>query len=305
MHTNQKTCTGHTPVALSWGLPRISYSGPIEDGLPDHYNYDTDKFSGNGVKVYIIDTGILTTHQDFAPNRAEWGIAIAPGGNVDGNGHGTHCAGTAVGTQFGVAKRAHVVAVKVLGAGGSGTIADVVAGIDWVTANGVPGKAVGSMSLGATGNFPTITTAVNNAVLKGIPIVVAAGNSNGDACNYSPAGVASAICVGASEIAGAEGGEFDSRSSFSNWGRCLTLFAPGRDINSAWIGSNTATRVISGTSMACPHVAGQVACILSSDPSPISPQVVKDQLVATSLKYIIANAGTASPNLLLHNECHR
>jgi subtilisin family serine protease len=299
----QKTCTGITPAAASWGLARISFDGDVSNGLRETFYYDTDAFSGRGTTVYIIDTGIMETHVDF-DGRASWGIAIAPGGNVDGNGHGTHCAGTAVGRTYGVAKEASVVAVKVLGATGSGTWADVAAGIDWVAANGVPFKSVASMSLGGGGTQTLITTAVNNCVASGIPVVVAAGNSNADACLYTPAGIASTICVGASEIAGFAPEEFDARSSFSNYGRCLHLFAPGRDITSAWIGSNTASSTISGTSMACPHVAGQAACILSSEDN-ISPQRVKDVLQQTSLPDLIANAGTASPNLLLNNECHR
>jgi subtilisin family serine protease len=298
----QKTCTGVTPTAASWGLSRISFNGDISTGLRQSFYYDTDKFSGAGTTVYIIDTGILVTHVDFE-NRASWGIAIAPGGNVDGNGHGTHCAGTAVGRTYGVAKAANVVAVKVLGATGSGTWADVAAGIDWVAANGIPFKSVASLSLGGGGPQQVVTTAVNNAVASGISVVVAAGNANSDACGYSPAGIPATICVGASEIAGAEGEEFDARSSFSNYGRCLHIFAPGRDITSAWIGSNTASAINSGTSMACPHVAGQAACILSSEDN-ISPQRVKDVLQQTSQPDLIANAGLDSPNFLLYNECH-
>jgi subtilisin family serine protease len=299
----QKTCTGYTDVAASWGLARIAYAGPIGGGIVDHYYYDTGAYSGVGTTVYIIDTGILETHVDFG-GRASWGVAYAPGGNVDGNGHGTHCAGTAVGTTYGVAKQARVVAVKVLDATGGGTLANVVAGVNWVTTNGVAFKSVGSMSLGATGVIPSLTTAIDACVNKGIPVVVAAGNSNANACNYSPAGVASVISVGASEMAGAEPAEFDARASFSNWGTCVHIFAPGRNIVSSYIGSNTASSILSGTSMACPHVAGQAACILSSG-SNISPLSVKNQLQTTSQKDLISSIGTGSPNYLLYNECHK
>jgi len=297
------TCTGYTPNAASWGLSRISYSGDISGGLVDHFYYDTGIYSGNGATVCIIDTGILVTHTDFG-GRASWGIAYAPGGNVDGNGHGTHCAGTAAGTAYGVAKQARIVAVKVLDAGGSGSWANVVAGVDWVATNGVPGKAVGSMSLGGLGSQVALTTAVNNCVSRGIPIVAAAGNSNANACGYSPAGIPSVISVGSSEIAGFAPSEFDSRSSFSNYGTCVHVFAPGRDITSAWIGSNTASSTISGTSMACPHVAGVVATYQSAYSNPIiSPQQLKDLIQANSQKDLISNIGTGSPNYLLYNHC--
>jgi subtilisin family serine protease len=299
----QKTCTGITPTAASWGLARISFDGDVSAGLREAFYYDTGAYSGAGTTVYIIDTGIMETHVDFG-GRASWGIAYADGRFADENGHGTHCAGTAVGSSYGVAKAANVVAVKVLGSTGGGTWADVAAGINWVAANGVPFKAVASMSLGGGGSQQLITTAVNNCVARGIPVVVAAGNSNADACGYTPSGIPATICVGASEIAGFSPEEFDARASFSNWGRCLHLFAPGRDITSSWIGSNTASYTISGTSMACPHVAGQAACILSSEDN-ISPQRVKDLLQQTALPDLIANAGTDSPNLLLNNECHR
>jgi subtilisin family serine protease len=301
---NQKTCAG-VAIAPSWGLARISSNQVPNRGTEMVYYWDNAAYSGNDVDVYIIDTGILTTHDDFG-GRAMWGIAFADGGSqVDGNGHGTHCAGTAVGTTFGVAKNARTVAVKVLGATGSGTWADVIAGVDWVASHGRPGKAVASMSLGGSGQNAGLTSSINNCVNNaGIPVVVAAGNSNANACSYTPSGIPSVISVGATEIAGADPDEFDNRASFSNFGTCVHIFAPGRDINSAWIGSNTATRVISGTSMACPHVAGQAACILSSGTG-ISPQAVKDQLVATAAKDVVSNPGTGSPNLLLYNECYR
>jgi len=285
----------------SWGLARLSHLGDVSRGLINSMLH-SNNHDGNGVDIYIIDTGIMITHNDFR-NRARWGVAYADGGTqVDGNGHGTHCAGTAAGDTYGVAKKAHLVAVKVLGASGGGTWADVIAGVDYLGNNGRQGHAVGSMSLGGGGSNAGLTSAINSCVSKGIPVIVAAGNSNANACSYTPSGIPSVISVASSEIAGFEPDEFDSRSSFSNWGTCTHIFAPGRDITSAWIGSNTASSTISGTSMACPHVAG-VAATLLSDNRQLSPQALKDLLQTTSQKDIIANPGTGSPNFLLYNQC--
>jgi len=297
----QQPCeTLQTPVT-SWGLARLSHEGDVSRGLSLRYRF-SEKHNGRGVEVFVIDTGIMTTHVDFG-GRARWGIAYADGGRQDdGNGHGTHCAGTVGGTIHGVAKFATLVAVKVLSAAGSGTWADVIAGVDYVTNNGRPGYAVASMSLGGSGSNTGLTNAVNAAVSSGIPVVVAAGNSNANACGYTPSGIASAISVCASEIAGFEPDEFDNRASFSNFGTCTDIFAPGRDIISTWIGSNTATNMISGTSMACPHVAGYVAGLLSEDPTR-RPDDVLALLQQQSQRDLITNPGTGTPNLLLHNLC--
>jgi len=301
-HINQHSCNLVQNNCPSWGLARVSHEGDVSRGLINNMRHSSSH-TGQGVDIYIIDTGILTTHSDFG-GRARWGLALADGGTqVDGNGHGTHCAGTAAGNTYGIAKLAHLVAVKVLGASGGGTWADVVAGVDYCGNNGVPGRAVGSMSLGGSGQNAALTSAINACVDKGIPIIVAAGNSNGNACSYTPSGIPSVLSVGSSEIAGFEPNEFDSRSSFSNWGTCVHVFAPGRDITSAWIGSNTASSTISGTSMACPHVAGYAATLLSHDPT-LSPQGIKDLIQSTAQKDLISNPGTGSPNLLLHNQCN-
>jgi len=285
----------------SWGLARLSHEGDLTRGLVLNMRHSSSH-TGLGVHIYIIDTGILITHTDFG-GRARWGVAYADGGSqVDGNGHGTHCAGTAAGTIHGVAKLATIWAVKVLGASGGGTWADVVAGVDFVANHQVDGRKVGSMSLGGSGSNPALTSAINNCVAQGVPIVVAAGNSNGNACSYTPSGIPTVISVGATQLAGAEQDEYDQRSVFSNYGTCVHIFAPGTDITSCWIGSNTATNMISGTSMACPHVAGYTASLLSGNPE-LSPQAIKDTIQATAQKDLIANPGTGSPNLLLFNQC--
>jgi len=288
----------------SWGLARMSHLGDVSRGLVNNMQH-SKSHDGNNVDVYIIDTGILIEHVDFV-GRARWGLALADGGTrVDGNGHGTHCAGTVAGTTYGIAKNAHLVAVKVLGASGGGTWADVIAGVDFVSTDSTnPGRRrVASMSLGGGGSNAGLTSAINNCVNNGHPVVVAAGNSNANACSYTPSGIPSVISVGATEIAGFEPDEFDNRASFSNWGTCVHIFAPGRDITSSWIGSsNTASSTISGTSMACPHVAGYVATLLSHNRN-LSPQAIRDLLQTSSQKDIIANPGTGSPNYLLYNQC--
>jgi len=299
------TCQGVVAAARSWGLARTSHFGKTPgNGLTDRYVYDTQFYNGAGTTVYIIDTGILTTHNDFG-GRAFWADQqFAPGGPVDGNGHGTHCAGTAAGTEFGIAKQARLVAVKVLDAGGSGTWDGVIAGVNWVAVNGQPYKSVGSMSLGGGGPQLGLNAAIQSCINNNIPIVVAGGNNNGNACNFSPAGAPGVICVGSMEISGFSPNEFDAKSSFSNWGTCVHIWAPGRDITSAWIGSNTATNTISGTSMACPHVAGIVAGYLSSVPQMTPAEVKRLVTDADAQKEILSgNIGTGSPNTLLYNRC--
>jgi len=300
-YANQHSCDSMQENTPSWGLARCSHEGDVSRGLINNMRH-SKSHDGNGVEVFVVDTGIHTTHVDFQ-GRAKWGVAYADGGTHDDrNGHGTHCAGTIAGATYGIAKHATVVAVKVLGASGGGTWADVIAGVDYCANNGKPGKSLASMSLGGGGSNAGLTSAVNNCVNKGIPVIVAAGNSNANACSYTPSGIPSVISVGATEIAGFEPDEFDNRASFSNWGSCVHIFAPGRDITSCWIGSNTASSTISGTSMACPHVAGYAATLLSHH-NDMSPQALKDLLQTTSQKDIIANVGTGSPNYLLYNQC--
>jgi len=230
-----------TQSGSTWGISRVS-----KRDLPYGTTYIYNSVAGNGVDVYVIDTGILTTHNDFGGRAAAVYNAITGESGQDLNGHGTHCAGTIGGTTYGVAKQVALKAVKVLSASGSGSTTGVVAGVNYVTNNkSGTRKSVASMSLGG-GAATTLDTAVQNSIASGVPYAIAAGNDNANACNYSPARVATAVTVGATT-------NTDARASYSNFGTCLTLFAPGSSITSDWIGSNTATNTISGTSMATPQ----------------------------------------------------
>jgi len=214
---------------------------------------------------------------------------------TDGNGHGTHCAGTIGSATYGLAKKAKLVAVKVLSDSGSGSTAGVISGIEWASKR-IAGHSVGSMSLGG-GFSATMNSAVASAVSLGLIMVVAAGNDNKNACSYSPASAPTAITVAASD-------NKDTKATFSNFGDCVHLFAPGVSITSTWIGSTTAINTISGTSMACPHVAGQVAKFLETDPTAKAP-VAKAWLVSHAVQGIIKNIPItpATPNLLLFGDC--
>ncbi|MBM7491710.1 subtilisin family serine protease [Micromonospora luteifusca] len=273
----------------SWGLDRID-----QRNLPLNSSYTYPNTASN-VRAYIIDTGVLYGHNDFG-GRAVSGFDAVDGGSADDcNGHGTHVAGTVGGSSYGVAKGVQIVGVRVLNCQGSGTNAQVVAGIDWVTANAVK-PAVANMSLGGGANS-SIDTAVSNSINSGITYAVAAGNGNTlgvrqNACNYSPARVASAITVGATQ-------NNDAAASFSNFGTCVDILAPGVNITSAWYTSSSATNTISGTSMASPHVAGVAALALSGNPS-WSPQQVRDYLVNNSTPNVVTNVGTGTPNQLLY-----
>jgi subtilisin family serine protease len=278
----------------SYGLDRID-----QRALPLSKTYSSSR-TGAGVTAYVIDTGIRYTHRDFGGRATPGFDAITKGGGaVDCNGHGTHVSGTIGGTAYGVAKAVHLVGVRVLDCSGSGTTAQVVAGIDWVTGNHQPGvPAVANMSLGG-GADSAIDAAVTKAIGDGITFGVAAGNDGGfvtdllgssDACNGSPSRVPAALTVAATDAT-------DARASYSNRGSCVDLWAPGTNITSDWNASDTATNTISGTSMATPHVVGVAALLLSRGYQ--SPAAVANALVSLSTKNLVTNAGSGTPNRLL------
>ncbi|KAF7428899.1 serine protease [Pleurotus ostreatus] len=281
------TTTPAIEKGAPWGLARISHRSKLGFSTFTKYLYDDE--GGDGVDVYVIDTGININHVEFE-GRAFWGKTI-PQNDVDedGNGHGTHCAGTIASRKYGVAKKANVYAVKVLGSNGSGSMSDVVAGVTWAAESALAKKdqaarelaatgktshkgSVASMSLGG-GKSPALDRAVNAAVDSGIHFSVAAGNDNRDACNYSPAAAEKAVTVGASTLG-------DDRAYFSNHGPCVDVFAPGLNILSTWNSGPTAVATLSGTSMACPHVAGLLAYFLSIYPHETFAPFLDEPLVA-------------------------
>ncbi|KAJ3112788.1 hypothetical protein HDU96_004168 [Phlyctochytrium bullatum] len=277
------------PATAPWGLRRIA-----QRDLPLPSVYTAHPSAGEGINSYIIDTGILVSHSDFG-GRARIGASFSTDNNdVDGNGHGTHVAGTVGGTTYGVAKKTTLIAVKVLSSGGSGSNSDVIAGVEWVARNATASgrRSVANMSLGG-GASAALDQAVANAVSAGVTFVVAAGNSNANACTASPARAPSAITVAASDIN-------DVIASFSNRGSCVDVIAPGVSVLSTWIGGNTATRSISGTSMASPHVAGIAAVVLSAGLA-TTPATVTSWITSNAVPNKITNIGTTggtTPNLL-------
>ncbi|TDL17986.1 hypothetical protein BD410DRAFT_901059 [Rickenella mellea] len=262
------------PWRAADGLARISHRKKL--GFSTFQKYEFDKSGGDGVNVYVIDTGVYIDHVEFE-GRATWGKTIPQNDqDIDGNGHGTHCAGTIASRKYGVAKGANIIAVKVLGTNGSGSMSDVLSGVNWAASDAkkvadaaaaevrATGKtkhkgSVANMSLGG-GKSRGLDQAVNNAVKAGLHFAVAAGNDNRDACDYSPAAAENAVTVGASTLA-------DERAYFSNHGGCVDVFAPGLNIKSTWNRAPTDENTISGTSMASPHTAGLLAYLLSIYPS--------------------------------------
>lgn len=273
-----------TQSGATWGLDRIDQANlPLDS----NYTYTPD---GTGVNAYVIDTGIMVGHSDFN-GRAQNGWDFVDNDSVanDCNGHGTHVAGTIASTTWGVAKNVTVTGIRVLDCAGSGSNADVIAGVDWVTANAVQ-PAVANMSLGG-GSSTALDNAVQAAIDSGVTFAVAAGNSNSDACIGSPNRVGDALTVASSTSS-------DARSSFSSWGSCIDLFAPGSSIISTW--NNGGTNTISGTSMASPHVAGVVALYLQDNPI-ANPAAVNAAIVGNAVSGKISDVA-GSPNLLLQSD---
>ncbi|MDC4278711.1 S8 family peptidase [Acinetobacter baumannii] len=267
-----------------WGLDRID-----QKALPLNSTYSYLQ-TGSGTTAYIVDTGILSSHQEFSGRVLSGYTTISDGnGTTDCNGHGTHVAGTVGGTTYGVAKSVNLVPIRILGCDGSGASSNVIAGLDWILKNGKK-PAVVNMSLGGA-TSSSLDSAVENLYNNGYVMVVAAGNSNTDACTSSPARVSKAITVAATD-------NTDTRASYSNYGSCVDIFAPGSQINSSWIGSNTATKILNGTSMATPHVAGVVAEMLQSTPT-ASPQTISTNLLNQASSNVVKNP-SGSPNRLLY-----
>jgi len=278
-------------VAISdsglWGLDRIDQ----RSGLNNQYDFATN---GSGVTAYVVDTGILSTHAQFT-GRVSGSFFDAFGGTgADCNGHGTHVAGTIAGSSYGVAPAATLVPVRVLDCTGSGSVSGVIAGIDWAINHHTTAPAVMNLSLG-TSKSDSLNSAIDRAFADGITVVVAAGNSNVDACTTSPSSnKVSALTVGATT-------NTDARASYSNFGSCLDLFAPGSGVKSAWYTSNSATNTLNGTSMASPHVTGLAARYLSAVPA-ASPSAVMSAIINAATSNVVTSPGTLSPNKLAYGD---
>jgi subtilisin family serine protease len=266
-----------TQTGATWGIDRIDQRNRPLSGT---YTYTT---TASNVYVYIIDTGIRPTHSDFGTRAA------TVYGSNDCNGHGTHVAGTIGGSTYGVAKGVRLRGVRVLGCSGSGTWSGIIAGMDWVRVNHVK-PAVANMSLGG-GFSSSVNTAANNLSNAGVFVAVAAGNSNANSCNYSPASASAVTSVMSSTST-------DAKSSFSNWGSCAHVYAPGSSITSAWHTSNTATNTISGTSMASPHVAG-VAALYKATFGDASSSTIRTWIINNSTANVISGNPSGTPNRLL------
>lgn len=278
----------------AWGIDRIDQRAlPLNDSF-------TTRYTGKGVTVYVIDSGINFNHQEYK-GRVVHGVDVIDGGRADDcDGHGSHVAGTIGGTRTGVAKDVKLVAVRVLDCDGNGDSDGVISALDWVINNHRGGPAVLNMSLDGVGNSAT-DDAVNAAVADGITAAVAAGNDaggllgdllgNSNACNHSPAGARSALTVAATD-------RKDQRADYSNFGSCVDLFAPGNGIVSAWKGASNQYAIASGTSMASPHVAGAAALILQRYPN-ASPAEINQRLLDQTTRDVVSDARNGTPNRLL------
>jgi len=270
----------------TWGLDRIDQRNLPLNGS---YVYNGD---GSGVRAYVIDTGIRSSHNDFGGRVLPGATGVSDGrGTEDCNGHGTHVAGTIGGSRWGVAKDALLIPVRIFGCSGGASTSLIIAAVDWVRSNAIR-PAVVNMSLGG-GASSSMDSAVNNLINSGVTVVAAAGNSNANACFTSPARVSAAITVGSTTSS-------DSRSSFSNFGSCVNIFAPGSSIRSAWWTGNNASNTISGTSMAAPHVAGVAALWLESNPG-ASPSSIRNTIYNRATTGRLSGIGSGSPNRLLYS----
>ena len=279
-----KVTLSATQTGPTWGLDRID-----QRSLPlsKTYTYGT----AHGVTAYVLDTGIRLSQNEFAGRaRSGWDFIGRDAKAEDCNGHGTHVAGTIGGTKYGVAKDVNLVAVRVLDCQGSGSYSAIIDGIDWVTKNAVK-PAVANMSIGGPASS-ALNAAVARSIAAGVTYAVAAGNDNTNACNQSPAAAPDAITVAATD-------KNDRRASFSNYGKCVDIFAPGVQITSASYAGDSASAVMSGTSMASPHVAGAAALVLGAHPT-WTPKQVRDALVTDATGNVVTSPGSGSPNKLLH-----
>lgn len=307
--TKRRACPDTQSSGASWGQSRttVRVAGDVSA------SYTHNKKWGDNVDVYVLDTGVYCEHNELKDN-CEWGLTVTGTAGEDKNGHGTHVAGTVAGRTYGVSKAANIVAVKVLGDSGSGTKDGVIRGVEWSVSNmkarasqkKSTRRGVANLSLG--GSFSQAQNdAMNAAVDEGLPMAISAGNSNNDACTQSPGSAKKAVTVMSSDLGNKNGVQEDVRSSFSCYGPCADIFAPGSSIVSAYIGSPDATRALSGTSMAAPHVAGVIAEYLSLHPS-ASVDKVKTDLLANALSGLVDlncrdSTCEQSPNKLLHIAC--
>lgn len=289
-----------------WGLSRVGNANYNATNV-GAYPY-TDNGSGKGVNAYVIDTGIYCENNDFVNKKVgtcTFGQSFVYTGvgpnkvldTTDGNGHGTHCAGTVGGQTYGIAKEANLIAVKVLSDSGSGSTTGVIDGINWVASDArAKGKpSVANLSLG--GGFSQANNdAVTALVASGVTTAVAAGNDNADACSYSPASTPTAITVAASD-------KNNARASYSNYGSCVDVYGPGSAITSAWIGSPSATNTISGTSMASPHVCGVAANFLSRSTTS-TPAQITSKIISTSVSGQITGNKANTANLMVQSNCN-